>query len=69
MPREGSEWKTGTCNCPKYLENYICKHVVGMAIRNNFIVPPLTASAVPIGKKRGKGRPKTVAPGSALLLD
>jgi hypothetical protein len=28
----GSHWRTSKCNCPAFLKNYICKHVVGMGI-------------------------------------
>ena len=25
-------WKNGTCTCPKYYKQFICKHVIGIAI-------------------------------------
>jgi len=27
------KWIEGTCNCPAFLKNFMCKHVVGIAIR------------------------------------
>lgn len=47
----------GTCNCPKFLKVYICKHLVGLAIRLKHIQPLSEARAIPIGMKRKRGRP------------
>ena len=33
LPDKGSEWKNGFCNCPSFLKEYICKHVIGIAVR------------------------------------
>jgi hypothetical protein len=26
-------WRAGTCTCPNFLKKYMCKHLIGMAIR------------------------------------
>lgn len=52
-----TNWRNVTCNCPVFLKNYICKHVVGIAIRKNLIAVPNEAKNVPIGQKRKRGRP------------
>ena len=52
-----SDWKRSKCNCPAFLKNYICKHIIGMAIRLKYSKPPSAAKAVPIGEKRKRGRP------------
>ena len=43
------------CNCPAFLKNYICKHIVDMAIRSKYCGPPATAKTVSIDKKRKRG--------------
>jgi len=61
-----SHWRTSKCNCPAFLKNYICKHVVGMGIRSKSCKPPAAAKTVPIGEKRKRGRPAKAKP--ALLV-
>jgi hypothetical protein len=61
-----SNWKTSKCNCPAFLKNYICKHIVGMAIRLKYCKPPPAAKTVPTGEKRKRGRPSKAKP--ALLV-
>ncbi|CAF1449502.1 unnamed protein product [Adineta ricciae] len=61
-----THWKTSKCNCPYFLKNYICKHVVGMAIRLKYCKPPASAKTVPIGQKRKRGRPAKAK--AALLM-
>ncbi|CAF1234572.1 unnamed protein product [Didymodactylos carnosus] len=61
-----SDWKKSKCNCPAFFKNYICKHVVGMAIRLKYCKPPPAAKTVPIGEKRKRGRPAKAKP--ALLV-
>jgi hypothetical protein len=60
-----SHWKISKCNCPAFLKNYICKHVVGMSIRLKHCGPPAAAKTAPLGEKRKRGRPAKVKP--ALL--
>ncbi|CAF3862535.1 unnamed protein product [Rotaria sp. Silwood1] len=64
--QDNSHWKTSICNCPAFLKNYICKHVVGMSIRLKYCKPPPAAKTVPIGQKRRRGRPAKAKP--ALLV-
>ncbi|CAF4737801.1 unnamed protein product [Rotaria sp. Silwood2] len=47
----GSDWRKSKCSCPGFFKNYICKHVVGMAIRLKYCKPPPSAKTVPIGEK------------------
>jgi hypothetical protein len=61
-----SNWRKSKCNCPAFLKNYICKHVVGMAIRLKHCKPPAAAKTVPIGEKRKRGRPAKAK--TALLM-
>ena len=54
---EGTNWMNAKFNCPAFLKDYICKHVVGMGIRLKQCIPPAAAKSVPIGAKRKRGRP------------
>lgn len=54
------------CNCPAFLKEYICKHVVGLAIRLKLVSVPPEAKTVPIGQKRKRGRPSKTKP--ALMI-
>lgn len=40
----GSEWKNRLCNCPSFFKEYICKHIIGMAIRLKLFKPPPSAT-------------------------
>ena len=53
-----SEWQQGICNCPSFFKEYICKHIVGMAIRLKFCRPPSAAKDIPLGEKQKRGRPR-----------
>jgi hypothetical protein len=61
-----SDWKKSKCNCPAFLKHYICKHIVGIAIRLKYCKPPPAAKTMPIGEKRKRGRPAKAKP--ALLV-
>lgn len=54
---EDEKWRDGRCTCPVFLKNYMCKHLLGVAIRFKYIHPPLEAKNLEIGKKRKRGRP------------
>jgi len=45
---------------PCRLLSFICKHVVGMAIRLNYCKPPPAAKYVKVGEKRRAGRPAKI---------
>jgi uncharacterized Zn finger protein len=62
----GSSWKTSKCTCPAFLKNYICKNVVGTAIRLKYCKPSTAAKTVPLGEKRKRGRPAKAK--TALLV-
>ena len=60
-------WIESTCSCPQFFKGYICRHVVGQAIRLKLVTPPPAAKNIPIGQKRKRGRPKLAS--RALLVD
>ena len=49
----------GVCTCPHFFKNYVCKHILGVAIRSKKFKVPAEAKDVPIGLKRKRGRPKS----------
>lgn len=55
IPKE--DWHNGICNCPIFMKQFICKHIVGMAIRLKLTKPPPEAKNLPIGAKRKPGCP------------
>ena len=67
LPIDGNQWKNGRCTCPSYLKTYMCKHIVGLALRLRYVRAPPAAKDVPIGEKRKLGRPKKAT--RALLVD
>ncbi|KAL0821529.1 hypothetical protein ABMA28_004986 [Loxostege sticticalis] len=69
VPKNGTEnvnWKKGSCTCPQFYKKYICKHLLGLAIRLKLATPPSEAKALPIGQKRKRGRPTKSRP--ALII-
>ncbi|CAK1582220.1 unnamed protein product [Parnassius mnemosyne] len=50
------EWRKGSCTCPQFHKKYVCKHLLGLAIRLKLATPPMEAKALPIGQKRKRGR-------------
>ena len=57
MPVDKLKWLDGVRSCPTFFKKFMCKHVVGMAIRLNHCKPPPTAKNVKIGEKRRRARP------------
>lgn len=64
LPSAG--WEQGTCTCPQFFKVYICKHILGLAIRLKLTIPPIEAKSIPIGLKRKRGRPTKSKP--ALIM-
>ncbi len=57
ITEENGNWEGSTCTCFTFLKQFICKHVLGIAIRQKkFTVRP-EAKNIPIGQKRKRGRP------------
>jgi hypothetical protein len=57
LPKNRTEWMKGECNCPAFFKKFICKHVVGLAIRLKATVPPIEAKNDPFTVKGKRGRP------------
>lgn len=67
MPSRQDWLCNAVCNCPAFYKNFICKHIVGMAIRLQYEKARLEAKNIPIGQKRKRGRPTKAK--KALILN
>jgi hypothetical protein len=67
MPKLSNNWQDGVCTCPYFMKHFLCKHLIGLAIRLKYAKPPPAAKDIPIGEKRKRGRPKKAT--RALLMD
>ena len=54
-----NDWKNSTCSCGYWQKNFICKHVITVAVNLNFCVFP--AVNLKIEGNRRRGRPGKVA--------
>ena len=57
LPKNRTDWKKGECNCPAFFKKFLCKHVVGLAIRLKAAFPPIEAKNDPFSVKAKRGRP------------
>lgn len=57
LSNDPEKWSSGTCTCPTFMKEFICKHVVGIALRLKYVQAPFAARHFPIGEKRKRGRP------------
>ncbi len=55
------EWQNSKCNCSTWLKDYICKHVVGLAVTTGLSQFPDLDYQVQISNNRKRGRPKLTA--------
>ena len=51
------------CTCPTYLDEYECEHTVAICVANNKL-PESRSMHLPIGLKRGPGRPSKAVKGA-----
>lgn len=67
-----NDWKLATCTCPDFDANYLCKHMIAMAIDLG-AVPPKQPEELNFDDEPlfpvTQGRPKSVKPGSALQIE
>ncbi|KAL0882531.1 hypothetical protein ABMA27_000993 [Loxostege sticticalis] len=66
MPKNSDMWADSKCSCPQFAKKYMCKHVLGLAIRLKCVTAPLEAKNIQIGQKRKRGRP--IKAKSALII-
>ncbi len=60
------KWLDGAYNCLAFFEKFMCKHIIGMAVRLNYYKLPTVAKGVKVGEKRRRGRPLKAK--TALLI-
>ena len=57
------DYLQSTCTCRPFLKDYMCKHILGLAIQHRLVtVPPQTLN-VPLDQKPRRGRPKKATDG------
>lgn len=64
------DWRRkSTCTCTSFAKDYICKHILSIAItQKHFRVnPEAKSSTADLQKKRSRGRPKKAS--KALIID
>ena len=54
-------WTESSCSCDTFQTDYICKHVLMLAVRYGYIEVPTTAKNLPLGALPRRGRPAAVA--------
>lgn len=60
-PLNKDNWTLGHCDCCDFFKLFICKHIIGIALRLKFVTAPPEAKNIPIGMKRKRGRPALAA--------
>lgn len=62
-----TKWKDSKCSCETSKKEFMCKHVIAVAIHLGIIpTPELNDDDLEIEKKHGAGRPKKAKKGEAL---
>jgi hypothetical protein len=55
-------WKESKCSCVWFLKNYLCVHVVAIAVNKNLVQIPMTFKNLPFGVKPKRGRKAKALP-------
>ena len=59
MSKEANEWKNAACSCPVFYMDYICKHIIGVALSVRPCKPPSSARGGKLVQKAKRGaKPK-----------
>ena len=58
-------WKFSSCSCAIYMKEYVCKHIVKVAILKKLL--EIDYSFVPVGIKKKRGRPQKAKPWSVRM--
>lgn len=61
-PVTAENWVFGDCDCAKGFKQFVCEHMIGIALRLKKTTAPSEAKTIPIGQKRAPGRPKKSRP-------
>lgn len=61
-PVTSDNWVFGACDCADGFKLFVCRHIVGIALRLKVASAPSEAKTIPIGQKRKPGRPPKSKP-------
>jgi len=54
------KWVNSSCSCACFLKNYICEHIVALALNENLVDMPLRYTKIQFTKKTKRGaKPKS----------
>jgi hypothetical protein len=52
-------WKLSTCTCPSWFKHYMCKHIIGIAYRQQLFEEfPQDSLSITLGQVASAGRPR-----------
>ena len=54
---DDTNWKLNRCSCCYWLKNYICSHIIILAVTLKIVEFPQASMQIPIGQNRKRGRP------------
>ena len=54
---DDTNWKLCRCSCCYWLNNYICSHIIILAVTLKIVEFPQASMQIPIGQNRKRGRP------------
>ena len=54
-----TNWKYGTCSCPFFIKNFMCKHhiAIRLDLQLDGCTLPILAKQIPLGQKINRGAP------------
>lgn len=61
-PITADNWRSGECDCGNFFKNFVCEHLIGVALRWQIVNAPDEAKIVTIEQKRKRGRPAKSKP-------
>lgn len=56
-PTNADNFLAGKCDCRTFFKQYICEHIIGIALRMKWTIAPIEEKSIPLGPKRKRGRP------------
>lgn len=57
------DWKNAKCTCSEYIKEFMCKHIIAVAVRVKVLKPDTDPDDEPLKPNRKKGRPKKFTKG------
>ena len=54
---DDTNWKLSKCSCCYWLKNYMCSHIIILAVTLKLVEFPQASMQIPIGQNRKRGRP------------